>query len=395
MNPFLARLLTQQQQLQNAVRGFTPTKFVTPTKAIRGDRTFLSFCSADYLNLGEHQEIKRAAFQELDSVNLSSHGARLSAGTKELHLLAEKRLAQFLGVEDALLMPSRTQACFTLLGLLLTESDTLFFNDTSESPLSDIVHLIGCKSAVLDPLAVLNDTTSSTRNSVRDERELNLAILDSSVNFKPTLASDNSAMSIKLRSNFNFLVFDETYFLASTGIRGAGIHEDLLFVGNDFCLYGDLGASLPCPLAFIAGPNIILDQIRSRSRVTSLESSASSILVKSLVAAIDRVESLCNERISLTKKRDQLFDQLPIGSDLVRVSKLGGAGIQFNFKSSLLATKFYEAALSHSALLDLVNYSGMSSRVSLVRAFINTEHTLAELNQLAEILQVFLSRQAV
>ena len=72
----------------------------------------LNFCANNYLGLSSHPELLKAAHRALDEWGYGMSSVRFICGTQALHLELEKRIAAFLGMEDAILYA----ACFDANG---------------------------------------------------------------------------------------------------------------------------------------------------------------------------------------------------------------------------------------------------------------------------------------
>jgi len=65
---------------------------------VDGERR-LNFCSNNYLGLANHPRLVQAAKEAVDRYGVGPAAVRSIAGTMELHLQLEQRLANFKGVE--------------------------------------------------------------------------------------------------------------------------------------------------------------------------------------------------------------------------------------------------------------------------------------------------------
>src|SRR5678816_662527 len=72
----------------------------------------LNFCANNYLGLSSHPELLKAAHAALDQWGYGLSSVRFICGTQALHLELEKRIAAFLGLQDAILYA----ACFDANG---------------------------------------------------------------------------------------------------------------------------------------------------------------------------------------------------------------------------------------------------------------------------------------
>ena len=94
-----------------------------------GDQTLINFCANNYLGLADHPAMIAAAQQALDRWGFGMASVRFICGTAEIHKELERRIAQFLGTEDAILYGS----CFDANGGLF---ETLLGPRTPSSPTS-------------------------------------------------------------------------------------------------------------------------------------------------------------------------------------------------------------------------------------------------------------------
>ncbi len=72
----------------------------------------LNFCANNYLGLSGHPVLVAAAHEALDRWGYGMSSVRFICGTQALHLELERRVAAFLGGEDAILYA----ACFDANG---------------------------------------------------------------------------------------------------------------------------------------------------------------------------------------------------------------------------------------------------------------------------------------
>jgi 7-keto-8-aminopelargonate synthetase-like enzyme len=81
-------------------------EFVGKTRVRLEGRDMVFFGGNDYHRLSRHEEVLEATRRAIDLYGLSTSGSRATSGNHPLYEELEEALARYLGVEDALLLPS-------------------------------------------------------------------------------------------------------------------------------------------------------------------------------------------------------------------------------------------------------------------------------------------------
>ncbi len=106
--------------------------------------TVLNFCANNYLGLSGHPELRAAAHRALDEWGYGMSSVRFICGTQDLHLELEKRVAQFLGMEDAILYAACFDANGGVFEPLLGAEDAIVTDKLNHASIIDGVRL--CKA---------------------------------------------------------------------------------------------------------------------------------------------------------------------------------------------------------------------------------------------------------
>ena len=75
----------------------TPQRSRIDTTAAPG---VVNFCANNYLGLSNHPELIAAAKESYDNWGFGLSSVRFICGTQEIHKVLEKKLSNFLGMED-------------------------------------------------------------------------------------------------------------------------------------------------------------------------------------------------------------------------------------------------------------------------------------------------------
>ena len=109
-----------------------------------GDSHVINFCANNYLGLANHPELIAAAKSGMDSHGFGMASVRFICGTQDTHKQLEKKLADFLGMEDAILYSSCFDANGGLFETLLGPEDAIISDALNHASIIDGVRL--CKA---------------------------------------------------------------------------------------------------------------------------------------------------------------------------------------------------------------------------------------------------------
>src|SRR5512135_2793262 len=107
----------------------------------------LNFCSNNYLGLANHPRIVQAAQEAVKKYGVGPAAVRSIAGTMDLHLELERRLAAFKGVEAAITFQSGFTANMGTIPALVGKDDAVFSDELNHA---NIIRYAHCNPQDLD-----------------------------------------------------------------------------------------------------------------------------------------------------------------------------------------------------------------------------------------------------
>ncbi|MCX7026156.1 MAG: glycine C-acetyltransferase [Spirochaetes bacterium] len=119
----------------------------TPQSAaitVEGGSEVLNFCANNYLGLADSPLLKSAAAKALEDWGYGLASVRFICGTQSPHKLLEKKAAEFLGMEDAILFSSCFDANGAVFEPLLDEDCAIITDSLNHASIIDGVRL--CKA---------------------------------------------------------------------------------------------------------------------------------------------------------------------------------------------------------------------------------------------------------
>ena len=254
---------------------------------VEGHREVLNFCANNYLGLADHPALIEAAKEALDSHGLGMASVRFICGTSDLHAKLERRIADYVRMEDAILYA----ACFDANGGVF---EPLF--GEQDAIVSDALN----HASIIDGIRLSKAARYRFANGDMAELEIKLKKARSENKRRIVIVTDglfsmdgyfaNLAEIRKLADKHDALIMvDDCHATCFIGPQGrgtparAGVRIDILTGTLGKALGGSAGG-------FIAACKPIVDLMRQRSRPYLFSNALPPPIVAASIKAIDLAE---------------------------------------------------------------------------------------------------------
>jgi glycine C-acetyltransferase len=253
-----------------------------------GDQTLLNFCANNYLGLADHPAMIAAAQQALERWGFGMASVRFICGTAEIHKELERRLAHFLGTEDAILYSSCFDANGGLFETLLGPEDAVISDELNHASIIDGVRL--CKATRL-------------RYANRDMADLEAKLRESEGARHRLIATDGVFSMdgyvapldkiVELAERHRALVMvDDSHAVGFMGTTGAGTPELFGVQDQVDIVTGTLGKALGgASGGYTAAHKEIVEMLRQRSRPYLFSNSLAPSIAAAGIAMLDLLET--------------------------------------------------------------------------------------------------------
>ncbi len=114
----------------------------------------LNFCANNYLGLSGHPELVAAAHRTLEGWGYGMSSVRFICGTQRLHLDLERKVAEFLGMDDAILYAACFDANGGVFEPLLGADDAILTDRLNHASIIDGVRLCKARRLVYEHAAM-------------------------------------------------------------------------------------------------------------------------------------------------------------------------------------------------------------------------------------------------
>ncbi len=134
--------LAKQAQAFGIYPYFIPLTDSEGTEVVIGDHRLIMVGSNNYLGLTMHPQVRQAAIEATQRYGTGCTGSRFLNGTLELHLELERRLAEFVGAEAALVFSTGYQTNVGTISALVGRGDFIVTDKDDHASIVD-----GCRLA--------------------------------------------------------------------------------------------------------------------------------------------------------------------------------------------------------------------------------------------------------
>ena len=246
-------------------------------------RRVLNLCANNYLGLSSHPAIEEAARGAVERWGYGVSSVRFICGTLSLHLELERRLAEFLGTEEAILYSSCFAANGGLFETLLSADDVIISDELNHASIIDGVRL--CKAQRLRYRnADLHDLEARLKEAAGARRRL--IATDGVFSMDGVIAP--LAGICDLAERYDALVMvDDSHSVGVLGDSGRGTHEHCGVMGRVDILTGTFGKALGgASGGYTAARKEIVATLRQRSRPYLFSNSLAPMIAAAAMQAI-------------------------------------------------------------------------------------------------------------
>jgi glycine C-acetyltransferase len=254
---------------------------------LAGGKSVLNMCANNYLGLADHPAVIAAAHEALDRWGYGLSSVRFICGTQEIHKDLERRLSEFLGMEDTILYGS----CFDANGGLF---ETLL--DAEDAIVSDELN----HASIIDGIRLSKAQRFRYRNGDMDDLERNLKEASGA---RRILIATDGVFSMDgyiaklpeicdLADKYRAMVMvDDSHAVGFMGENGRGTHEHLGVMGRVDILTGTLGKALGgASGGYVSSRKEIVDLLRQRSRPYLFSNSVAPPIVAASLKVLDLIK---------------------------------------------------------------------------------------------------------
>ena len=270
-------------------------------------RQLLNFCANNYLGLADDDRLIEAARSGLDSHGFGMASVRFICGTQDIHRSLERELADFLGMQDAILFSSCFDANAGIFEVLLQAEDAIISDSLNHASIIDGVRL--CKARRLRYANNDMHELAARLEEAADAR-FRLVVSDGVFSMDGVIA-DLPGICKLAESHDALVMVDDSHAVGFMGERGAGTPEYCGVEGRVNILSGTFGKALGgASGGYIAGPREVIDLLRQRARPYLFSNALAPAIVSATRVALGLVRDGSALRATLRRNAARFRDAM-------------------------------------------------------------------------------------
>ena len=251
-------------------------------------RKVLNFCSNNYLGLANDARMVKAAQEAIQRYGVGPGAVRSIAGTMDLHLELEKRVAAFKQSEAAITFQSGFCANLGTIQALVGKRDVIFSDELNHASIID-----GCRLSGAEIIRYDHCSPSSLEQVIKEHEgtfEKAIIVSDGVFSMDGDIAPLDKLYEIA-KAHDIILMVDDAHGEGVLGKGGRGIVDHFNLHGKVDIEVGTFSKAFGVVGGVVSGNAVIIEWLRQRGRPFLFSSAVTPPDAAACLAAIDILES--------------------------------------------------------------------------------------------------------
>ncbi len=276
---------------------FRPIASAEDTEVIIEGKKVLMFGSNNYLGLTVHPKVKEAAQKAIEKYGTGTCGSRFLNGTLEIHLELERKLANFMKKERALVFSTGYQTNLGTISALASKEDVIVTDKWDHASIIDGTRLS------------FGEIRRFKHNDMKDlervlksipENKGKLIVIDGLFSMEGDIADLPGIVDLGKKYGARVMV-DDAHAIGVLGKNGRGTAEHYGLEDEVDLVMGTFSKSFASLGGFIAGKEYVINYIQHFARSLIFSASMPPANVAAVSAALDII-------INEPERRQRLWD---------------------------------------------------------------------------------------
>jgi glycine C-acetyltransferase len=246
-------------------------------------RSVVNLSSNNYLGLTTHPRLRQAALQAVEQYGVGTGSVRTIAGTMEIHMELERRLAEFKNVEKVVVFQSGFAANAGTVSAILTKDDVVISDELNHASIID-----GCRLSRATIKVFPHKDVDAARKVIEDlpKAQRKLLITDGVFSMDGDLGPLPALCELAEDTGCIMMV-DDAHASGVFGRNGRGTVDHFGMHGRVDVQVGTLSKAIGALGGYVAGNANLIEFLYHRARPFLFSTSHPPSVVLACMAALD------------------------------------------------------------------------------------------------------------
>ncbi len=350
------------------------------TEVLISGKKVLMFGSNAYLGLTNHPKVKEAAVAATKKYGTGMAGSRFLNGTLDIHLELERKLANFMNKDEAVVFSTGFSVNEGVLGCLTGRDEYIIWDERDHASIIE-----GIRTSFSTKYKFRHNDMDSLEKQLKrcDSRKVKLIIVDGVFSMEGDLANLPEIVKLARKYNANIMV-DEAHGLGVLGKKysGRGVCDHFGLLDDVDLVMGTFSKSLASIGGFVAGSYPVINFLRHNARTNIFSASITPAATAAASAALDVLKSE-PERVkrlweltdyAINQFRERGFELGPTSTPILPLY------VRDNDKTFLITKMLFEEGI----FVNPVVPPAVSSSDTLIRYSLMATHTYEQVDRSIE-----------
>jgi glycine C-acetyltransferase len=344
-------------------------------------REVINLSSNNYLGLTTHPKLREAALRAVKELGVGSGSVRTIAGTMDLHMELERRIAAFKKTEASVVFQSGFTANAGTVSAILGKEDLILSDELNHASIIDGARLSRATIKVFPhrDTAALERLLGETKSFPR-----RLVITDGVFSMDGDIAPMKEIAALA-RAHGAIMMVDDAHASGVLGRAGRGTVDHFDLHGQVDIQVGTLSKAIGVLGGYVAGSKTLIEYLYHRARPFLFSTSHPPAVAAACLAAFDMLEQEPERIERLWSNTKRLKDGLArLGFDTGRSETpitpifVGEAD---------LAMRFSDRLFERGVFAQGIGYPTVAKGRARLRTIVTATHTEEELDRALSILE--------
>jgi 8-amino-7-oxononanoate synthase len=361
---------------------FVPLEGSDGTEVTIKGKRLIMLGSNNYLGLTHDPRVMERAEAVARAYGTGCTGSRFLNGTLDLHEELEAELAEFVGMESALVFSTGYQTNLGIISTLVGRGDVAVIDKLDHASIVD-----GCRLADGETVRFRHNDPADLENALRKAERFpggKLVVVDGVFSMEGDVADLPSLVPIAKRYGARFMV-DEAHSIGVMGPTGAGVVEHFGMTDQVDLIMGTFSKSFASLGGFVAGEEKVISYIKHHARSLIFSASMPPYAVATVKTTLEIMRKEPERRERLWRNARKLKDGLQslgfnTGGSVTPVIPII---VGENMKTFLFWKELFEGGVFTNPVIA----PAVPEKSARIRTSVMATHTEEQLDRVLEIVE--------